>query len=286
MRLMHHDEVSATSPPPRALRALDKAEAIASGSMVVIVDLVTLYAIALAVSVATAFGANALPGIRAFGVPSGGALGTAGALLGLPLLAALFVEWCRVAGQPDVAWRAVAGAAGRRLAVFFVVRLGLAGRRRPVRQLVGVGVLAGLVCWGAGLVLSWIPSLASTASGPDARFEAISGAPVVSRVLFFAAYAPIGEELMYRGVLLLAVAYVTISVPAGWLRRALVGTLLVGSAALFGVGHLNWSLLNATSAGIDGLLFGAVALWGRSLWPAIIAHTFFNLLVGLSYALT
>lgn len=43
--------------------------------------------------------------------------------------------------------------------------------------------------------------------------------------------------------------------------------------------HLDWSLLNAVSAGVTGAIFGVVAIATRSLWAAIVAHALFNALV-------
>ena len=54
--------------------------------------------------------------------------------------------------------------------------------------------------------------------------------------------------------------------------------LLVASSAVFGLPHLEWSVANAATASVTGLLFGTLALRTRSIWPAVVAHTTANYL--------
>lgn len=90
------------------------------------------------------------------------------------------------------------------------------------------------------------------------------------------------EELLFRGSLLLVVAWVG-SIERTRVRRGAVTAFLVISAVVFGYTRLGWSMLNAFTAAVAGLLYGAVAIWARSLWPAILAYAVLSLWVGTLY---
>jgi hypothetical protein len=75
--------------------------------------------------------------------------------------------------------------------------------------------------------------------------------------------APVGEELLFRGLIL-----------NGFLSRYSVRKAIVASALLFGAFHLNpWQFVGATLA---GLLFGWWYVQTRSLIPCIVGHSLFN----------
>jgi len=89
--------------------------------------------------------------------------------------------------------------------------------------------------------------------------------------LFFVALAPaFCEELFFRGYVL------------SGLRGALgrTGAVLVVALA-FGVAHYSVYRLVVT-AGL-GLVLGVLVLWGRSIWPAMLAHAMHN---GISVLIT
>lgn len=89
---------------------------------------------------------------------------------------------------------------------------------------------------------------------------------------------------MYRGALLIAVAYLARRIASRRWRHALVIAAVLAVAALFGAGHADYSMLNAVTAGVGGVILGAVAVWTRSIWPGVIAHTLLNLWVGINLA--
>ncbi len=79
--------------------------------------------------------------------------------------------------------------------------------------------------------------------------------------------AAFGEEFVYRGYLLTRVAQAL-----GDGSRAWLGALALTSI-LFGVGHGYQGLSGMISAGLGGLVFGALYLaTGRNLWVSVIAH--------------
>jgi membrane protease YdiL (CAAX protease family) len=47
-------------------------------------------------------------------------------------------------------------------------------------------------------------------------------------------------------------------------------------AIVFGAAHLEMGMFAAVVAGLLGLLLGVIMVWHRSIWPAVIAHGFFD----------
>jgi membrane protease YdiL (CAAX protease family) len=48
------------------------------------------------------------------------------------------------------------------------------------------------------------------------------------------------------------------------------------AAAIFGAGHAAQGIVGAVAAGVLGIGFGLIMLLHRSIWPAVLAHGFFN----------
>lgn len=48
------------------------------------------------------------------------------------------------------------------------------------------------------------------------------------------------------------------------------------AAVVFGFGHLRLGMLASLAAGLLGLGLGAIMVWHRSIWPAVIAHGMFD----------
>jgi membrane protease YdiL (CAAX protease family) len=59
------------------------------------------------------------------------------------------------------------------------------------------------------------------------------------------------------------------------------GIALVMQAALFGVSHGYQGMEACLKIALYGLLFGAIALWRKSLRPGIIAHAWTDIAAGL-----
>lgn len=183
-------------------------------------------------------------------------------------------------------------AARRRRALHVVQRLARLSRRllrdvlgliftgpRQAALAILLGIVAAGVAYGVANLLAMSPELVATVPPTDARFEAIAQAPGWVRASFFAIYAPVPEEIMYRSAVLVAAAIASAWIRTPWIRVLIVGTTLLATSYLFGAAHARWSLLNAVDAGITGVLYGSVTLLARSLWAGIIAHAIYNVLI-------
>lgn len=179
----------------------------------------------------------------------GGSLG--GALLGLcagtGTLLALAVLWRRHLG-----WQSDPGGAATLPTVVAGVAYMIAGVTRVGIILLGIGPLLRIAPPDPGRE---IHDLVSRGLGP-----------VGTALLIFAAVilAPIGEETLFRGVLL------------PWLRRFLgVDAAVWVSAVLFGIGHLRYGLYLSTI-----VVYGLVLAWARlhtgNLRASIVLHMIIN----------
>jgi membrane protease YdiL (CAAX protease family) len=80
-------------------------------------------------------------------------------------------------------------------------------------------------------------------------------------------FAAFGEEVFYRGYLMTRFHQVL-----GESRLAWVGAV-VAQAVLFGLAHAYQGPVGMVGTGLLGVFFGIGALiWGRNLWPAMVAH--------------
>lgn len=82
--------------------------------------------------------------------------------------------------------------------------------------------------------------------------------------------APVLEEMLFRGIILRSFLLQYARMPA-----------IIGSAALFGLAHLNIYQF------VAGFILGSVAGWlyerTRSLWPCILLHGAYNIIIVLLY---
>jgi uncharacterized protein len=80
-------------------------------------------------------------------------------------------------------------------------------------------------------------------------------------------FAGFGEEVLYRGYLMTRFAQFMGETRVAWTIAT------IAQAAIFGVQHWYQGPTGVVSATLIGLAFGTATLvWGRNLWPAIIAH--------------
>ena len=116
------------------------------------------------------------------------------------------------------------------------------------------------------LIVSW------TGADPhlDAKaFAALTGnlpllMMIVPVVWLFAAF---GEEFLFRGYLLTRLGQVFGASSAAW------GLAIVGQAAVFAFGHAYQGPVGMFPIFIGGILSGVVSvIWGRNLWPVMVAH--------------
>ena len=235
---------------------------------------------ALGMVAAAVFGgvANALPGVTPFEPPSVlvrvGVFGMGMAAIAILMLNLIVSEpplrrrSRRVLSRASVLWR-------RLLRDAFGLAF-ISGRRLAVS--IGLGVAGAVLYVGVGYLLGLVPVLAESVPATDARVGAMIDAPGWVPAVFFATYAPVAEEIGYRGALMVAVAVGAASTSNRWVRGTITAAALIGTSWVFGLVHLDWSLLNAVSAGVSGVIFGVVAIASRSLWAAIVAHALFNAL--------
>ena len=162
----------------------------------------------------------------------------------------------------------------------FVAHLGLLPSRRQAGKILATGAAAAAVSFVAACAISLVPGIEQIDHDQDARYVAVSNAPGLAGALYFAIAAPPPEETMYRGLLLLIAAAATWWCRTPGPRRLIIGAALVLTSAHFGYIHLEWSQSNALMAATSGLAYGAAALWGRSLWAAVLDHALYNFAVG------
>lgn len=246
----------------------------AQGAMVMLLLWMALYMVAAAACGAIA---NALPGVTPFEPPR--MLLRVG-VFGVSMAAIAVVMLNLTMTAPPLRRRVRRVLARGRVLAGRLLRnvFGLVVGGRRLGAAIGLGGVAAVVSIGIGYLLGMVPVLAESVPSTDARYEAMAGAPAWAPPAFFAIYAPAPEELVFRGLLLVAVAVVMASTSNRWVRVGVVVAALVGTSWVFGLVHLHWSLLNAVSAGVTGAIYGVVAIATRSLWAAIVAHALFNAL--------
>ena len=122
-------------------------------------------------------------------------------------------------------------------------------------------LVPGLVV-GIGLINVLLLILFPMTPSEEAMFEQMMTGGVVA-ALFSCIAAPVLEEMLFRGIIL-----------RSFLRQYPRRVAILGSAALFGLAHLNIYQF------ATGLVIGVVAGWlyerSRSLWPCIVLHAAYN----------
>jgi membrane protease YdiL (CAAX protease family) len=121
-----------------------------------------------------------------------------------------------------------------------------------------------IALYGTPIMTQWL-SHVTGGRGPEVRINFRDPQSVAIYVLLFVVTTPVGEEILYRGLLV------------AWLRRVgwrasaiwLVGSLIFGANHLIPLGYV-WSAVM--------VVFGAIlfALRYESLAPAWLAHFLFN----------
>jgi membrane protease YdiL (CAAX protease family) len=82
--------------------------------------------------------------------------------------------------------------------------------------------------------------------------------------------------VLFRGALLLLPAALL-----GWSPRVTRAAAAAG-VVLFAALHAPFGVLNVAAACIAGAGYAALAVASRSLWPAVLAHGYYNLVLLLS----
>jgi len=226
--------------------------------------LLLLIVLTLTAGLITTTGANLLPGITPFENPRA----TAGSIL-MFLAIAFILEVISGVRFAETT---------RTLACRLRHIVKILGIRRSAHQAIAaiwLGLAGGALALGLQIFLLSAVTFPPSAQ-PDARFVAIANVAPAIGGAYFAVYAPLHEEIFYRGLLLLAItalAHRSINRPR---QLATTIILLIFTSAWFGYIHLDWSVANAVTAGVSGLVFGTVAVLQRSIWPAVVAHAAMN----------
>lgn len=159
---------------------------------------------------------------------------------------------------------------------------------RQVLEMILVGVLAGiglasLGIWlvGFDLPAGWVPE------PDDPRIVSISDASPLIRVLHAFMYAPLSEELAFRGPLAVAVAVAASGparrhLPASW-RASVVALVAVVMTVLFATLHAPYNALNVLLAGCIGAVTAVLTIRYRSILPGIVVHAVYNSLVAIGW---
>lgn len=152
--------------------------------------------------------------------------------------------------------------------------------RAPLRVLKDAawGMAAAVVILAASLAVTQLVPW-PTANVVDPRVAYVGPNGHGGRVAIALLYGPPLEEVFWRGGLLLLVAAICHLTRCTLVRACSTVALLVLTSVAFGWSHLEYSLLNAATATIMGLVCGAVALWRASLVPALVAHALINTVV-------
>lgn len=162
-----------------------------------------------------------------------------------------------------------------------VALLGL--RPLALRQLLGGGLLGAVLFWFLAVFIEplidrLIPvSLHERQQLMQLLHPAGGLRPLWQDLLCFAAAPAVCEEVLFRGAILSALLgrASLVGEHAATRERPVLAVLVC--ALLFGGFHLSFAKLLPTT--ILGLGFGAAAVWGRSLWPAVLMHLVNNGLV-------
>jgi uncharacterized protein len=141
------------------------------------------------------------------------------------------------------------------------------GVRRTSRRWLLIGVGVGLVAFVLkGLaILAWIQITGNTNNIQDVYAKGGSGGllSLVLATVFIGVFSPLGEELLFRGVVTNAL-----------LRYGpFVG--VVGSTLIFALGHGINTVFPA--AIVAGLATAEIFRRSGSIWPAVVVHVVFNL---------
>ena len=150
------------------------------------------------------------------------------------------------------------------------------GLTRPTswRRIIGIAAVAAALRIALGeFVIDPLTSLFWPPSNPPEGIDAIRGNAGVAllALLIVWVFAAFGEEVAYRGYLLIRAADLGHrSSAAYW-----VGVVFV--SVLFGYGHYYKGPAGIVDSGCAGLILGAAYLLsGRNLWCSILAHGFID----------
>jgi membrane protease YdiL (CAAX protease family) len=198
--------------------------------------------------------------------------------MGGELASAYAAKWLGVHGWGDMAPQALAAiVAGRYAAQLGLALFGVYAILQAPLSSIGLRLarVAGLALGIAGgVATSFIVTLLvrylGLQSSYDLQYERYilshaTGLIAVALFLSFIIFAPIVEEIVFRGILLQGLVNVT---------NGIVAVIL--SAAIFAGVHWAGGVAQVTSAFILGLVLGWLYLRARSIVPSAVAHIIYN----------
>lgn len=152
-------------------------------------------------------------------------------------------------------------------------------RRTGLGRLLLIGVGSAVLLFGANVLLAggidWQAITGAAAATQDVRRDWTEALSVPGLVALGLIVGPPGEELLYRGGLLLVADGLSRRLP-GWLRRTLTGGALLATTVMFGLIHVEFSVQNVATAMINGFAWGVISLKTRSVIPSLVSHGLFN----------
>jgi membrane protease YdiL (CAAX protease family) len=167
----------------------------------------------------------------------------------------VLLVWIKLKGET---WSEFGLIAPRRWARYLALGVALA-----IADIVLDGVVRSL---STPLIVSW--------TGADPHLDAKTFAEIKGNLPLFLMtvpavwlFAAFGEEFLFRGYLLTRLAQILGGSNAAWVFA------VIGQAIAFGLAHFYQGPVGMFPIAIGAILSGAVSVvWGRNLWPVMIAH--------------
>jgi len=165
--------------------------------------------------------------------------------------------------------------------LWLVLRLGwleASGVTRLGRWQVWVLAVGGMLYFASAALYAFYGKVAFDISS-------LTRAPAFNTTVLTHAVVALSEELLFRGVMLYVLLHAW-----GHTRQGMIGSVIL-SAALFALMHItqvfthgaSWSsvLLLTAQVCITAVWWGAVVVWGGSIWPAVLLHFVGNAVVAV-----
>ena len=153
-------------------------------------------------------------------------------------------------------------------------RSSLGMQRRPLVETLAFGAVGLGMSYAVNIVLvlgfTAVRGSMADQAADKAKWASKLGDLPLAWVLPLAMFVGLWEEIVFRGFLLgrLRVAFGAVE---GSPRSRTVMAIVVGGM-LFGAGHGYQGLLGLVQTSAVGMALGALTVWRKSLWPAVIAH--------------
>jgi membrane protease YdiL (CAAX protease family) len=146
----------------------------------------------------------------------------------------------------------------------------------PIVTIIVFGVVAGVLSQLAGpLVKELLPGLHDVKRPVDGLGIGTAVGPDLGTVLVVAGVVPLGEELLFRGVL-----------AGAWIRAGRSGLAILSSTVLFGLAHVTVGARSIVVTALLGALLATALVVSGSLGTSVLAHCSINAIALLHAGLT